>query len=123
MWCLTGRRHRFVGQVEYGFLDPKGKAIAAISKGESYFEEADILGKPYVTGYEPIRDASGERHRHLLRRLFEELVRPWPIAGSQTSIDENHSHKAGRSSPLRRAAGNGIFRSRDQRLKIDSKDR
>src|SRR6202049_3291080 len=40
------------------FLDPKGKAIAAIAKGESYFGEADILGKPYVTGYEPIRDAS-----------------------------------------------------------------
>jgi hypothetical protein len=39
-------------------LDPKGKAAAAIAKGESYFGEADILGKPYVTGYEPIRDAS-----------------------------------------------------------------
>jgi hypothetical protein len=39
-------------------LDPKGKAIAAIARGESYFGEADILGRPYVTGYEPIRDAS-----------------------------------------------------------------
>jgi hypothetical protein len=39
-------------------LDPKGKAIAAIAKGEGYFGEADILGKSYVTGYEPIRDAS-----------------------------------------------------------------
>jgi hypothetical protein len=39
-------------------LDPKGKAIAAIAKGDSYFGEANILGKPYVTGYEPIRDAS-----------------------------------------------------------------
>jgi hypothetical protein len=39
-------------------LDPKGKAIAAIAKGESYFGEADILGKTYVTGYEPIRDPS-----------------------------------------------------------------
>lgn len=38
-------------------LDPKGKAIAALSKGESYFGEAEILGKPYTTGYEPIRDA------------------------------------------------------------------
>jgi Cache 3/Cache 2 fusion domain len=37
-------------------LDPKGKAIAAIGKGESYFGEADILGKPFITGYEPIRD-------------------------------------------------------------------
>lgn len=45
---------RAVGTV----LDPKGKAYAAIAKGESFFGEADILGKPYVTGYEPIRDAS-----------------------------------------------------------------
>jgi len=41
-------------------LDPKGKAIVAIAKGESYFGEAEILGKPYVTGYEPIRDASSK---------------------------------------------------------------
>ena len=40
-------------------LDPKGRAIAAIAKGESYFGEADILGKAYVAGYDPIRDASG----------------------------------------------------------------
>jgi hypothetical protein len=39
-------------------LDPKGKAIAAIAKGESYLGVADILGKTYVTGYEPIRDAT-----------------------------------------------------------------
>ena len=40
-------------------LDPKGKAIAAISKGESFYGD-DILGKPYTTGYEPIRDAKNE---------------------------------------------------------------
>src|SRR5690349_16250577 len=37
-------------------LDPKGKASAAIAKGESFFGDVDILGKPYVAGYEPIRD-------------------------------------------------------------------
>ena len=41
-------------------LDPKGKAIAAIRNGDAYFGEADILGKAYVTGYEPIRDATGK---------------------------------------------------------------
>jgi hypothetical protein len=41
-------------------LDPKGKAIAAISKGENFYGEVPILGKPYITGYEPIRNASGE---------------------------------------------------------------
>jgi Cache 3/Cache 2 fusion domain len=37
-------------------LDPVGAAIAMIKKGEAYYGEATILGKPYVTGYEPIRD-------------------------------------------------------------------
>jgi hypothetical protein len=29
-------------------------------KGETYYGDASILGKPYVTGYEPIKDASGK---------------------------------------------------------------
>jgi hypothetical protein len=37
-------------------LDPKGKAIETIKRNEAYYGEADILGKAYVTGYEPIRD-------------------------------------------------------------------
>src|SRR3954468_1524865 len=41
-------------------LDPKGKAIAAIMKDQSFYGEVDILGKPYITGYEPIRDASNK---------------------------------------------------------------
>ena len=41
-------------------LDPKGKAIAAIAKDQSYYGEAAILGKPYITGYEPIHDAKNK---------------------------------------------------------------
>jgi Cache 3/Cache 2 fusion domain len=40
-------------------LDPKGPVIVVIRKGEGYYGDATILGKPYVTGYDPIRDASG----------------------------------------------------------------
>jgi len=39
-------------------LDPKGKVIASIQKNEAFYGDVDILGKPYVTGYEPIRDSS-----------------------------------------------------------------
>jgi hypothetical protein len=39
-------------------LDPKGKAIESIKKGEAFYGEVDILGKPYITGYKPIRDTS-----------------------------------------------------------------
>src|SRR5262245_8816582 len=39
-------------------LDPTGKAIQSINSNEAFYGEATILGKPYITGYEPIRDAS-----------------------------------------------------------------
>jgi Cache 3/Cache 2 fusion domain len=39
-------------------LDPKGKVIQAVSKGEAFYGDVDILGKPYTTGYEPVRDAA-----------------------------------------------------------------
>jgi Cache 3/Cache 2 fusion domain len=39
-------------------LDPNGKAIESIREGEPFYGEADILGKPYITGYKPIRDSS-----------------------------------------------------------------
>ena len=39
-------------------LDPKGKAISSIRKDQAFYGEVDILGKPYITGYEPIRDQS-----------------------------------------------------------------
>jgi signal transduction histidine kinase/DNA-binding response OmpR family regulator len=37
-------------------LDPKGKAIQRLLKGESFYGVVDILGTPYITGYEPIHD-------------------------------------------------------------------
>jgi hypothetical protein len=39
-------------------LDPKGKAIEFINKNEAFYGEAMILGKAYITGYEPMRDAA-----------------------------------------------------------------
>ena len=39
-------------------LDPSGPVIAAINKGEPYYGEARVLGKPYDAGYEPIRDVA-----------------------------------------------------------------
>jgi methyl-accepting chemotaxis protein len=41
-------------------LDPHGKAMAAISAGQSFYGLVDILGTPYITGYEPIRDSHNQ---------------------------------------------------------------
>jgi hypothetical protein len=38
-------------------LDPKGKVIEFINMNEAFYGEATILGKPYLTGYEPVHDA------------------------------------------------------------------
>jgi Cache 3/Cache 2 fusion domain len=36
-----------------------GPALEAIKAGKPYYGEVPILGTPYVTGYEPIKDSSG----------------------------------------------------------------
>ncbi len=41
-------------------LDPHGQAIAAIRQGKAFYGVVDVLSVPYITGYEPIRDATGE---------------------------------------------------------------
>lgn len=40
-------------------LDPKGKAIVAIRDGRPFSGVVDILGKPFITRYEPLTDSSG----------------------------------------------------------------
>ena len=39
-------------------LAPQGAAIKAIQQGKPFYGLVDILGNPYLTGYEPIEDAS-----------------------------------------------------------------
>ncbi len=41
-------------------LDPKGAAYKVISEGSAFHGMVFILGKPFIAGYEPIKDNSGE---------------------------------------------------------------
>ncbi len=41
-------------------LDPKGKVIADIRNGKAFYGVVQILGNPFITGYEPMRDANGQ---------------------------------------------------------------
>jgi hypothetical protein len=36
-----------------------GAPLEAIKAGKAYYGKASILGTPYVSGYEPIKDVSG----------------------------------------------------------------
>jgi len=40
-------------------LNPAGAAMAAIKQGKAFYGSVDILGNPFVTGYEPLFDAQG----------------------------------------------------------------
>jgi len=50
---MKGDGSRAIGTI----LDPKGNVIEFINKNEAFYGEATILGKPYLTGYEPMHDA------------------------------------------------------------------
>lgn len=50
---VIAQNKRAIGTV----LAPDGLAIAAIRRGEAFYGTVDILGNPFVTGYEPIRSA------------------------------------------------------------------
>ena len=39
-------------------LDPKGKVIVNIRDNKAFYGETTILGKPYITGYDPIHDSA-----------------------------------------------------------------
>lgn len=41
-------------------LAPQGAAIKQIVQGKAYYGDVDILGTPYITGYEPMMDNQGE---------------------------------------------------------------
>ncbi len=41
-------------------LNPNGPAIRELREGRPFYGVVDILGKPYLTAYEPIRDEAGE---------------------------------------------------------------
>jgi methyl-accepting chemotaxis protein len=38
-------------------LDPNGKAIKAVRAGAAFYGQVDILGNPFLTGYEPMLDS------------------------------------------------------------------
>jgi hypothetical protein len=50
---MPGGKGRAIGTVL------AGPALEAIQAGKAYYGNAPILGTPYITGYEPIKDASG----------------------------------------------------------------
>jgi len=53
---LKGDGSRAVGTV----LDPNGRAYASLREGRSFYGVVSVLGAPYMAGYEPMKNQSGE---------------------------------------------------------------
>ena len=57
-------------------LNPAGPAIVQIRQGKAYYGVVDILGRPYLTGYDPIFDGTGNIIGiHYVGYLIENLDR------------------------------------------------
>jgi methyl-accepting chemotaxis protein len=48
------------GRATGTLLAPTGAAMAAIRQGKAFYGSVDILGNPFVTGYEPLTNVQGE---------------------------------------------------------------
>ena len=60
-------------------LDPKGTVIEFINKNEAFYGKTTILGKHYLTGYEPMHDA--------LNNVIGIYYFGYLVSGSLTSQD------------------------------------
>ena len=78
-----------------------GPALELIKAGNAYYGKAPVLGTPYISGYEPIKDASGAIHRRLFRRLQEVTTESncLGIIEIHGDDDESHCGKEGKSKP------------------------
>src|SRR5262249_40847643 len=83
-------------------LDPRGKAIVNINKGEAFYGEVDLLGKPYVTGYDPIKDALRRGAVNSLVTIFAPFDRNLSVIDSPYVVTLDLSSVAAPRVPLSR---------------------
>ncbi len=77
-------------------LAPQGAAIKQIQQNKAFYGLVDILGTPYLTGYEPIRDSSGNvlgiwyvGYKADLRELFDSIEKSHVLTKGFVAIRDN----------------------------------
>lgn len=77
-------------------LAPQGAAIKQIQQNKAFYGLVDILGNPYLTGYEPIHDASGNvlgiwyvGYKADLRELFDSIEKSHVLTNGFVAIRDN----------------------------------
>lgn len=116
---------RAIGSV----LDPSRKAYAAIRHGDPFYGVVEILGEPYITGYEPMFDISGRLigawyvGYKVDVKALDQAIKKWDFleSGFAAVMDRNnhihfvseHTSKAKAEEVLRTHSDDWVIVSRD----------
>jgi diguanylate cyclase (GGDEF)-like protein/PAS domain S-box-containing protein len=79
-------------------LDPKGKVISYLQDGKSFYGVVDILGEPYISGYEPIKNKSGTVigawyvGYKVNANAVEDAIKKWSFLNSGFAVITDYNH-------------------------------
>ncbi len=79
-------------------LDPKGKVLPYLQDGKSFYGVVDILGEPYISGYEPIKNSSGTVigawyvGYKVNANALEEAIKKWAFLNSGFAVVTDYNH-------------------------------
>jgi diguanylate cyclase (GGDEF)-like protein/PAS domain S-box-containing protein len=79
-------------------LDPKGKVLPYLQDGKSFYGVVDILGEPYISGYEPIRNTHGTVigawyvGYKVNANALDEAIKKWSFLNSGFAVITDYNH-------------------------------
>jgi diguanylate cyclase (GGDEF)-like protein/PAS domain S-box-containing protein len=79
-------------------LDPKGKVLTYLQDGKSFYGVVDILGEPYISGYEPIKNKSGTVigawyvGYKVNANAIEDVIKKWTFLNSGFAVITDYNH-------------------------------
>lgn len=108
-------------------LAPQGAAIKQIQQNKAFYGLVDILGNPYLTGYEPIRDASGNvlgiwyvGYKADLRELFDSIEKSHVLTNGFVAIRDNLGVTRVHSNNMEMAEVDRIINDKDPQWVLNS---
>ena len=79
-------------------LNPNGKVISYLQDGKSFYGVVDVLGEPYISGYEPIKNKSGTVigawyvGYKVNANALEEAIKKWSFLNSGFAVITDYNH-------------------------------
>lgn len=116
------------GRATGTLLAPQGAAIKQILQGKPFYGLVDILGTPYLTGYEPIRDSSGAvigilyvGYKADLQELFSAIEKSRLLEQGFVAIRDNLGATRVHSTHLDTAEVDRIIRDKDPAWELNTR--